>query len=349
MQEFKIRLGKSLVVLSFIILLIGVSFSMNSNIVVEVIDNGNSGISIIPNTTIDGHNNNYLSNNNTNDTDTNKNSSNNSSNNSNASSSNNSSIGNNSGYSDNSNETTNSNNISTKKESDSDLVIKYDYLRKNIENNYNIKVYFGDETDNYSVGGLATTSITSESVVYNSLLSLQRNLSLYPSGMLDEIASKGLPLSVYLIQRYSSSNVTGITERRESGVNISIACDFSFNDSFNHEMYHYMEHYIYDKGGSYTNWNNYNPTGFSYGNYDNSTVYDLTFSSDSYFVNSYSQSYDYEDRASTFEYMMADNKISPLNEGNHIWAKAVVISETIDYYFDCVNSSTTEYWERFVY
>ena len=46
--------------------------------------------------------------------------------------------------------------------------------------------------------------------------------------------------------------------------------------------------------------------------------------------------------------MMASSKISPLNTGKPIWVKARVMCETIDYYFNTVNSNNQEHWERYV-
>ena len=223
-------------------------------------------------------------------------------------------------------------------------------LRKEIENTYGITVKYGTETSGYMVGGLDTVSCINQNVINNALKKIKNDLSLYPTNFFKELRSTGLPLSIYLIQRYSTANVTGITEKGPNGVIISISLDFPFSDTFHHENYHYIEHVITQKGGSYTNWNNYNPTGFSYGVYNYKYVFtENGYLEDSYFVNTYAQTYEYEDRASTFEYMMADSKISPLNYGKNIWLKAKVMCETIDYYFNTVTPNTTEYWERFVY
>lgn len=226
---------------------------------------------------------------------------------------------------------------------------KIELLQKDIKNRYNLDVFFGKEIMNYTVGGYNIEIENNLDKIYNSLGELNNCLSLYPSSFFKEINDGGLPLTIYLIKKYSLKDVTGITEKNGRGVIISVALDFPFSDSFHHEVYHYIEYYINSKGGYYTNWNNYNPSGFSYGSYDNSFTFDSTFSEDAFFVNSYAQSYEYEDRASTFEYMMTNNKISALNYGNNIWLKAKVMCEMIDYYLDTVSSNVTEYWERFIY
>lgn len=226
---------------------------------------------------------------------------------------------------------------------------KIDKLKNAIKESYGVNVFYNEEIKDYTVGGYSIEIEDNVSIIYNALNNLQNCLALYPNGFFREMINGGLPLNIYLIKKYSIKDVTGITEKNGQGVIISIALDFPFSDSFHHEVYHYIEYYINLKGGYYTNWNNYNPSGFSYGNYDNRYTFDSSFSEDAFFVNSYAQSYEYEDRASTFEYMMTSNKISALNYGNNIWLKGKVMCEMIDYYLETVTSNATEYWERFIY
>ena len=375
MHKFKIRLGKVLIAFSFIILLLALSFNIDSNrynTSTVIINDGNNGI---PSTTIDDSqnenensntsidnnstDNNTNSNSNNSDTTTNNNSgnggntgkggNNTNSNNNNTTNNNSNSTDNNSATSNNNNSSSNKTNTNPTPEPVNSLETTVNNLRSNIENTYGITIKYGNEVIDYVVGGYSIVPCTDLNTIYNALLSLQYNISLYPTNFFREIKTAGIPLNIYLIQRYSYQYITGITERVANGAIISIALDYPIAETFHHENYHYMEHFIYAKGGGYTNWNNYNPSGFSYGTTDNNLVYDVTFSEDAYFVNSYAQSYDYEDRASTFEYMVADNKISALNNGKHIWLKAKVMCETIDYYFNTVSPNTTEFWEKHVY
>ena len=349
MREFKLRLGKVFIAFSFVLLFLGLSFNIDSrnNQATEIISSNNSGNNI-PNISVDDHD--TKNTDSTNTKDDNNNSSNTNDNNKTSPSTDNSSSSGNASTNNNTNNNSNNNQQQSEVQPQQPSVDEtVDNLRKSIESTYGITIKYGSETDGYSVGGYGVVSAYDPYLIYDSLVALRRNMALYPTNFFKEIRTAGLPLTIYLIQKYSYANITGITEKRGSGVIISIALDYPFDDSFNHETYHYIEHFIYAKGGSYANWNNYNPTGFSYGVYDEKYVYDLTFSEDSYFVNSYAQSYEYEDRASTFEYMMAPNKISPLNYGKNIWLKAKVMCETIDYYFNSVSPNSTEYWERFVY
>lgn len=223
-------------------------------------------------------------------------------------------------------------------------------LRVSIQNTYGIAVKYGSETDGYSVGGLSTTSITDKNTIKASLEQLDYTLSLYPSGMFREIKNGGIPLTVYLINSYSEDGVTGATDSNFSFANISIAVSYPFDESFFHESYHYMERYILKKSLSYNSivWSSYNPNGFNYGNIYNGYSYKSTFAANSYFVNNYAQVSAEEDRASTFEYMMAPTKASCLNNDMPVWRKAKLMSEMIDAALGTVSPSVVEYWERYL-
>lgn len=347
MDNIKVRLGKVLIAFSLVILFLGLSFAIDEKN--NVLNSG--GINSNNNGTVVGETTNTGSNTSTNNGNTGNNSTNTSSSSGGTTTSTpNVNVPNaTNGNENNQNNVVDSGQNVIQKE---ELTLEQtnQVLRKKIEDTYGIGIKFAGETEGYTVGGLNTVSCYDHVLINNTLQTLNRDMSLYPTNFFREMKSAGLPLTIYLIQRYSTANVTGITEKMSRGVIISIALDYPFSDTFHHENYHYVEHVIYSKGGSYTNWNNYNPTGFKYGVYDSSYVFtENGFLEDSFFVNTYAQSYEYEDRASTFEFMMTSNKISPLNYGKNVWLKAKVICETIDYYFNTVSPNVTEYWERFIY
>ena len=223
-------------------------------------------------------------------------------------------------------------------------------LRDKIEKKYNIEVRYGPETDGYIVGGLSTVPINDESTISLALNNLDNVLSLYPYGLFEEIKNGGIPLTIYLINNYSDESVTGATDSNFSFANISIAVVYPLEESFYHESYHYIERYILKKGLTFNTelWNGFNPDDFQYGNINNSYSYKSTFSEDSYFVNGYAQVAPEEDRASTFEYMMASTKASCLNNDKPVWKKARIMSNTIDAALNTVSPNNTEYWERFL-
>ena len=207
MHKFKIRLGKVLIAFSFIILLLALSFNIDSNrynTSTVIINDGNNGI---PSTTIDDSqnenensntsidnnstDNNTNSNSNNSDTTTNNNSGNGgntgkSGNNTN--SNNNNNTNNNSNSTDNNSATNNNNNSSSNKtntnptpEPVNSLETTVNNLRLNIENTYGITIKYGNEVIDYVVGGYSIVPCTDLNTIYNALLSLQYNISLYPT------------------------------------------------------------------------------------------------------------------------------------------------------------------------
>jgi hypothetical protein len=222
-----------------------------------------------------------------------------------------------------------------------------DELRTNMESTYSIDIKYGDEVKGYSVGGMNVYTETNDTVINKALNKLNNDLSLYPSGMLNEVQDSS-KLSIYLVRNYSKKTVTGVTDSTGNPIIISISTERDFDDTVHHELYHYFEKYMTSKGASYTSWNSLNPTTFNYGSTDTSLVYSKTLSPDAFFVNVYSQTNAAEDRASTFEYMMASSKASCLNIGNPVNKKATYMSNMMDYYINSCSSSTIEYWERYL-
>lgn len=220
-------------------------------------------------------------------------------------------------------------------------------LRVNIENQYNVNIIYGTETNGYIVGGMSTIAISDQNRIANALNSLRTCLSRYPSNLFNEIHAV-YPLNIYLIDRYSTPNVTGVTDSSNRTVNVSIATAYPFDVSLHHELYHYIEHYMFARGASFNTWNSLNPSGFNYGNVNTNLAYSRTLSPDAYFVNEYAMYSDAEDRASTFEYMTSGSKASCLNSGKPVNLKAKYMAQTMEYYINSVSPSVTEYWERFL-
>ena len=153
-----------------------------------------------------------------------------------------------------------------------------------------------------------------------------------------------------LVNNYADNSITGVTDSSYSYATISIAAVHPFEDSFFHESYHYIERFMFKQGANFASWNSLNPDGFQYSSntVDNNLSYDYKFSPTAPFVNNYAQTSDAEDRASTFEYMMANSKASCLNRGNTVWKKAKLMADTMDVVLYTVSPTVTEYWERFL-
>lgn len=225
-------------------------------------------------------------------------------------------------------------------------------LREQIQNEYGVVVRFGSETTGYTITSgdqlIKTEPITDPALINSQLVRLKNALDLYPKGLFLEIKSGGIPLTIYLVDHFSNIAITGITDSSYSFANISIAAMYPFEESFFHESYHYIERYLFKKKANYTSWDSLNPEGFEYGTVRNDWSYNNTFSQEAYFVNNYAQAAATEDRASTFEYMMAPTKASCLNENMPVWKKAKYMARTMELTLRCVNSDTEEYWERFL-
>lgn len=234
--------------------------------------------------------------------------------------------------------------------SNDDVIDGNDILRRSIEDTYGIKVKYGNEVSNYQAGSMNVTPILDKDIIKSGLEQLRETLKLYPQDFFREFLNENLSLEVFLIKNYSKDNVTGVTDLFGNRVIVSIAMDYPFFESFNHEIYHYIEHFIVRKQGEFSAWNMYNPNDFSYGTVNSNYSYTKTQKADSVFVNNYAQTNPYEDRASTFEYMMASSKIPCFNSSDYpIWKKSSYMALMIDTYFDTVSPSVIDYWERFIY
>ena len=223
-----------------------------------------------------------------------------------------------------------------------------DNMRKKLQRKYGITIKYGEETANYSIAGMSTTTIKDPTTIQDILNELAIDLSQFPQGFFKEFSKKDLSLTIYLIDKYSQDNVTGVTDPRSDNVTISIAAAYPFSESFYHESFHYIERYIKLNGGTFSSWEVLNPKDFSYGTEDLSYSYANTYSATSYFVNSYAETSAYEDRASTFEFMMAEDRTVVFQNGTPINRKARYIADVIDLFFTTVKSSTQEYWERYI-
>ena len=219
-------------------------------------------------------------------------------------------------------------------------------LRNLIQNNYGVTVKYGSEVKGYSVGGMSTAVVSDPNISKAALVNLNIALSLYPEGFFQEMNSKGYPLTFYVLKNYSTKNVTGVTDSSSKNIVISVATDYDFVDTIHHEVYHYIEKYMIKEGAAFTSWDLLNPAKFKYGVIEANYAYARTFSEEAFFVNSYAMTDQYEDRASTFEYMMASSKAGCFAKDTTVWRKASMISNMIDAVFGTVTPNSIEYWER---
>lgn len=224
-------------------------------------------------------------------------------------------------------------------------------LESQVEKRYGIDVKFGAETEGYKAGELEIIPITDPNAAHDALYKLNIVLGHYPDNLFYEIKNGGIPLTIYLVDKFSQAGITGVTDSNAYYANISIATAYPFEESFYHESYHYIERYMMEKKKLYYNsWDSLNPPGFTYTENPNPSISYAANGGEenSYFVNNYAQTADAEDRASTFEYMMANTKAKCLNKDKPVWKKAKLMAQTIDAALDSCSPSIVDYWERFL-
>ena len=221
-------------------------------------------------------------------------------------------------------------------------------LANKVYNEYGITIKYGNEIKGYTVSDMTITPITDQSAINKYLNNIYHDLKLYPNGMLKEISDYGFRLSIYLINNYSQPSVAGVTEQKNLNVIISLATDYEFTETLNHELYHYFDAYMDLLGNTNSTWNLLNPSDFTYGRTNSNYSFFTTYRNNSYFINDYAQTDDYEDRAVVFEYMMAEYELRCFENGTPLYKKARLISETLDTYFNSVTSGNIEHWERYI-
>ncbi len=236
--------------------------------------------------------------------------------------------------------------------SQSSQEITNNQLRNEIKNKYGVSVGYKDEIDGNYVNSYATpTKQYDDAKIYQSLVSINNALNKYPSSFFYEIKNKWKQLTIYLVENINNY-AAGLTDNNNyNTVIILINTDgLLFESTLHHEIMHYIDCYLANIVGATeleNSMNQLNPDGFAYGNQDNEYVY--YFSNPAYFLSSYSKSNYKEDRAVIFADMMFRSlKKDYYTNGNPINEKAKLISKQLDSYFDCVSSSVTETWERFI-
>lgn len=230
-------------------------------------------------------------------------------------------------------------------------VINNEY-RNEIKSKYGVLVGYKDEMDNiYKNAYFEPVRQYNDEKINKILISIDTELKKYPSSFFNEIKNKWKNLTIYLVEKVGPS-VAGLTDNKDSNtVVILISTEgYLFESTLHHEIMHYIDCYLADKIGAEAieaSMNELNPEGFTYGNKTNEYVY--YYSNPAYFLSAYSKSDYKEDRAVLFSDMIFRTlKKDYYTKGNPINEKARVISNQLEKYFDCVSSSTTETWERFI-
>lgn len=156
------------------------------------------------------------------------------------------------------------------------------------------------------------------SILRQGLAALDDALSHFPEGMLSQAAENmgnGV-LKIRLVRalwgnpEYDTlDSASGIQFwDDEGGTNIALAMESDMEKNLYHELYHVLESRIYANSDAFDNWDELNPSGFSYDyNYSDYIYrddYSLTAGDTQAFIDFYSMSYPKEDRARLLENAM---------------------------------------------
>lgn len=226
--------------------------------------------------------------------------------------------------------------------------IENNRLRKEIENEYDIQIMYGDEVDGYNLLGHRPVLLNDSKEVNDYLIMIKDELKKYPYDFFSEIKSYNLNLSIYLIKDLPNSDVLGYTDYdNRSKTIITVICEDNFRNTLHHEIMHFIDFYINKKDRFndviYT-WSKLNPVGYSYGTNEKSYVYSETKKKESYFLNNYAQTNYLEDRAVLFGDIMS-NVVGKdcYVPGTPLYKKIDLLSQQLDKYFDCINYSLFPY------
>ena len=225
--------------------------------------------------------------------------------------------------------------------------------RNSIYSTYGVKITYGNEMGDYLVGYYAPTKMTDTTEINEYLGRIENELKKYPSRFFKEIRDYGMPVTIYLVKDIPGSDIAGLTNSQfYDNIVISIKAGLLFEKTLNHELMHYIDAYLNAKlypESVETAWNLLNPVGFSYGMFDTNYDYFPTQNNNAYFFSNYSQTNYKEDRATLFEDIMTRAYKRPCyTNGYPLYSKIKLLAEQIDSGFETVNSSTIEYWEKYL-
>lgn len=228
-----------------------------------------------------------------------------------------------------------------------------DTYRNEIQNTYGIKIAYGEEMGGYLIGSYAPTKMTDDTTINEYLGRIETELKKYPVGFFKEMKDYGMSLTLYIVKDIPGSEISGLTDSQiYSNIIISLKENLLFETTLNHELMHYIDAYLNSKmypNTVDTEWNLLNPPGYSYGSFNTSYDYFPSMNNNAYFFSNYSQTNYKEDRATLFgDIMTRAYKRGCYTNGYPLYSKIQLLAKQIDDGFNTVNSSTVEYWEKFL-
>ena len=200
------------------------------------------------------------------------------------------------------------------------------------------------------------------SVLEQELELLDRRLSNFPEGVLEQTASHFTGLTFSLVRRISGSPESGSLDTAvgiqffdeaegRCDAYVVLAAGTSAEKALYHELFHVMETHILTESIALDQWNDLNPSGFDY-DYDytanaNREAGVYLNDTDRAFIDTYSMSFPKEDRARIFEYAMTPGNES-LFQSDIMQAKLSTLCQGIREAYDLEDSEETFLWEQYL-
>lgn len=254
---------------------------------------------------------------------------------------------------------------------DSSLYVRTNFIppeidakRKAMEEKYNIYFYLGPE-----IGSVVSDYIVTVSYDYtamsNALDTIDETLSIYPDGFLNQIKVGPIKtLGIYLCEGFTKNGPnsidTAIAVATSYGYERLLILDINYaGDDLAQNLVHEISHWI-DKRLNYKLdedeydelWCELNPKDFKYCfsyvdcSYNWKYIFSTYSLDNSYFTDSYSQTYPTEDRARLFEYLVYPSYYEDYYQSEHIREKMAKYCELIRENFDTTGWPEQTVWER---
>lgn len=189
-------------------------------------------------------------------------------------------------------------------------------LADEIAEKYAVEILIHD--DMILAEGYQFTEEYQVAAIRRSLEALDLAMSRFPEGFLKTAgsASNNRKITISLIRSFEALDrnapvdLHGLTYWIDGSVYLALPVSDHMEGDFYHELSHALDTYVYSKSIHYDFWNNCNPEGFAY--FENYTDY-LNMGDSPWlqpetraFLDAYSMSFAYEDRATVLEYAMMD-------------------------------------------
>ena len=188
--------------------------------------------------------------------------------------------------------------------------------------------------------------------IESSLAALEYALSRYPEGFFRQVAENTQTGVLHIcLVRDISRDMVGIQYWGDGDIYLALETGKDLEQTFYHELCHVIDTYVIGKSREYDDWEEMNPSDFSYDmSYDlyqnRETAYYLE-GEDRAFIDSYSMTYPREDRARIMEYAMLPGQ-EEVFASRILQEKLATISRAIREAFQWEKDSRVFPWEVYL-